>query len=209
MAWANDKFYKRTTLKLKTGPSVFPVTTQQAKLYLGIDESNNDFNSLIIKLLDGAIKRVEEATNRKLITQTWYQYEYDWPMNCDYIELRYNPVQSITAVSYKIYQSGSYTTLSSSIYELDETSEPARLWLNDGQTWPSSALSDIKPIQIEFVCGYGDNEEDIDGDLIVAIMQIVEHWFENRGTVFTGTIVKEIPGSAQDIIEDKRIYFYN
>jgi uncharacterized phiE125 gp8 family phage protein len=200
-------YYKLPTLKIKTAPLKFPVTVQQVKLYLGIDEENNDFNSLLINLLDGAIKRIESETNRKLISQHWYQYHWDWPEE-DFLELRLNPVQSITSISYKIYNGSSYTTWASSNYELDESAEPARLWIKDNGCWPTIALSNVKPIVIDFKCGYGNNEEDVDGDLKMAIMQTVEHYFEHRGIIVVGTIVAKLPSAAQDIVNSKRICFY-
>jgi uncharacterized phiE125 gp8 family phage protein len=202
-----DSYYRLPTLKLKTGPSKFPVTVPQVKQYLGLDEDNNDFNSLLNSLLDSAIRRVELNTGLRLITQSWYQYEFDWPMDEDYFELRLNPVQSVTAVKYKVYNSSSYTTWAAANYELDETAEPARLWLGDTASWPTSSLSYVKPIQIEFVAGFGDDEDDVDGEIVMAIKQMVEHWFENRGTIITGTIVAKIPDTAADIIAQRRIYF--
>jgi uncharacterized phiE125 gp8 family phage protein len=205
---SNKEFYKIPTLKLKTAPADLPVTLEQVKQYLSMDEDNNDFNSILIRFITGAVRRIEDYTNIKMITQDWYQYHYDWPLIEDYIELRLNPVQSITAINYKLSGASGYTEWSSSEYELDESAEPARLWVKDEYSWPAEALSDIKPIQIDFKVGYGDEGDDCDPELAVAVMQIVEHWFENRGVIVTGTIVANIPLSAQSIMDSKRIIFY-
>ena len=196
------------SVKLKTGNDKYPVSRKMVKQYMGIDQDNTDHDGLLIRLIGAAVKTVESRTERKLLTQTWYQYEKDWPLERDYIELLLNPVQSVTGIGYMPYTDSDYTSWSSSYWSLDETIEPARLWVNPLQSWPTAVLHDVKPIQIEYIVGYGNTAEDVDEDLILAIMMLVEHLFDNRGVIVVGTVVAKLPNTVEDIL-DQKISFYS
>ena len=55
-----------------------------------------------------------------------------------------------------------------------------RITLRDGYTWPSAELWPSTPIEIEFVCGYGDDSSSVPDSLKHAIKIHVSESFENR-----------------------------
>ena len=100
-------------------------------------------------LIASAIDHVEQITGRRLITQTWLYYLEDWPEG-DYIVLPFGKLQSITHIKYTDIDSAQ-TTWSSAEYAAEITSDPGRVVLEYGYTWPSTNLHPSNPIEIKFI----------------------------------------------------------
>lgn len=98
----------------------------------------------------------ENILNRAFNTQTWNMYIHEWPKD-DFIELPYSPLISVTSVTYTLSSDSSTygNTFSSGDYSVDTDSEPGRIVLNYGESWPSGTLATKNPIKIIFVAGYG------------------------------------------------------
>jgi len=80
-------------LKLKTAPSVEPVTLDQAKLHLRVDSS--DDNTLITALITTARQLAERETKRAFITQTW---ELHLDRALPEVEIPKPPLQSVDSI---------------------------------------------------------------------------------------------------------------
>ena len=137
-----------------SNPPVEPVTLDEIKEHLRMQEIN-DFDSMLLGLIKSSREWVESAIGRSLIQQTWKYYLQDWPPG-DEFELPFPPLQSVTSIKYTD-SDGTQTEWSNSEYEVDTDSEPGRVILGYGYTWPSTTLHPKNPIEIEFIAGYDDD----------------------------------------------------
>ena len=169
---------------LKTAPTNKPVTLREAKEHLRIVLGNTDEDDYLEALLDAAIERTEQFLRRRLITQTWYYYLDDWP-GVDAIKLPYGKLQSVTSVKYTD-SDGDQSTFSSANYIVDTNQDPGRVVLAYGETWPTATLYPSNPIEIEYVCGYGDDGSDVKAMIRHAIKLAISDLYENREPTFIG-----------------------
>lgn len=162
--------------KLKTAPSIEPLSfatlpTDQLRL------NGTDEQSLVESYIKAARQIAEDRQNRVLISQTWELYMDSFKKT--EILLDKTPVQSITSVKY-YDDENALQTLDSSLYELDNVSEPARLRPVSGESWPST-YDKYNAVLIEFVAGYGDAADDVPESTRDAMLMIVANFYENRG----------------------------
>jgi len=138
---------------LVTPPTYYALTLDEAKDHLRITHSDED--PYIQALVFSAQAYAEQFLRRKLITQTWNVFLNNWPGG-DVIALPFGQLQSVTHVKYTDTD-GDQSTFSSADYIVDTDSDPGRIVLGYGETWPTATLYPSNPIEIQFVCGYGDH----------------------------------------------------
>ena len=162
-------------LKLKTAPTVEPITLDEAKLHLKVDGS--DDNALITALITTARQLAERETKRAFITQTWEMYLDYAP---EEIEIPKPPLQ-VTSLSIKVIdEAGSETVVDPTTYDVDESeNSPGRVKLRSGCIWPSHRY--FASFIIEFKAGYGDAATDVPEALKQGILQLLSHLYDNRG----------------------------
>ena len=181
-----------TATTLVSGPGAEPVTLAEVKEHLRIDDTDSD--DVLTGLIKTAREYVEKITRRALISQTWDMFLDEWPDE-KYIEVRYPPLQSVTSVTYTD-SGGTVNTLSTEKYEVDTDSEPGRVTLKYGKSWPSDTLWPNNPIKVRYVAGYGSSGSDVPQAILTAIKMLVAHRFENREIVVVGQAVDEVPVTA-------------
>jgi len=137
-----------------SSPPAEPVTLDEIKDHLRMQDINN-FDSQLLGLITASREWIEDCTGRALVQQTWKYYLQDWPSG-DEFELPYSPLQSVTSIKYT-NSAGTETEWTNTYYEVDTDSEPGRVILAHGKTWPSTTLHPKNPIEIEFVAGYDDD----------------------------------------------------
>ena len=125
-----------------------------------------------------------------MITQTWDYFLDAFPSGSS-IKLPRPPLQSVTYLQYTD-EDGVTSTFSSSSYMVDANSEPGRLVLLAGESWPTDALYPAAAVNLRFVAGYGA-AADVPQWSKQAILLLVGHWYENREAVLTGAMPREIP----------------
>lgn len=158
-------------------------------------------NELITFLMASAGRMIETYTQRFLLTQTWDYYIDRYENNARspdpwwtgvrqghvgslfssdeiYIKLIKAPIASITSITY-FDTDDVETTFAASKYFLDDVSEPPRIILNHGETWPSDGLRKANTFKIRVVGGYGA-VDDIPEDLRNAFRMQVHYLYENR-----------------------------
>lgn len=172
---------------LVTGPTVEPITSTQAKTFLGITDSGSD--AIIAICVAGARGKVEDITQRKLITQTHYLYLKDWPAagdkyidpedQGDFIQLPFGNISSITSIEYR-GTDGTWATWDASNYILDNSKLSGRVYLGYNASWPTSVLYVGNPIRVKFVCGYGAAGSNVPDALLSAIYLAIGELFNNR-----------------------------
>lgn len=189
-------------IKQTAAPAVEPVSLTEAKSHLRVDISDDD--DYISGLIKSAREYIEGATRQALITQTWRLSLDAWPEGNE-ITIPKPPLQSVTSIIYKD-SDGNSTTWSTSAYIVDSDSEPGRVVLAYGQSWPSVTLYPANPIQITFKAGYGDAASSVPQHLIHAIKFLVAHWYENREPVTVGAVARDVPLAVDSLIWLNRVY---
>lgn len=171
----------RSALKLVTPPAAEPVSRTEAKTHCRVDSDITADDTLIDALIVAARQHVEEFTGRALITQTWDFKLETWPGYGE-IVLPVAPLVSVTSVSYRL-EGGSVSTLSSSAYIVDTDSDPGRLLLAAGESWPSDALDPGPSVAVRFVAGYGADGTAVPQTIRQAMLLLIAHHYENREAV--------------------------
>jgi len=176
--------------KLKTAPTIYPVSLTKAKQHLDIDELDTDYDDYINSIIPAAVEAAEKFMRRRLITQTWYAYLNEFP-DGDRIVLPFGQLQSVTSVKYRDTDEAE-STFSSSYYIVNTDTDPGQIVLGYSESWPTDTLSPSSPITIEFVCGYGDAASDVPDEIIRAIKVKIEEMFEQRADMHVGAGVNSI-----------------
>jgi uncharacterized phiE125 gp8 family phage protein len=159
-------------------------------------------------LINAAVAYLEDDVRISLLTQTrrvWYDAI---PCNGTFLIDR-GPVASITSV--KTYDTSDVaTTLSSTVYQLDAVSLPARLVARSGQTWnPSTSMRAVNAVAIEYVAGYGSTGTSVPWPLRQAALLLVGTLFEHREQVivsqFAGQFI-ELPFGYKELTAQYRLW---
>lgn len=181
-------------LSTVTAATVDPVSTQELRDFARLDDAidSNFINSFI----KASTMFCEEYTNKSFINRTLKMSldgvaEVDIPLREGvtvgpieifynrHIELPKSPVSSVTHIKY-YNDSNTESTWATSNYYVDTQSDPAKILLRDGGTWPTN-LRKANGIEITYVSGYGANRSDTPEAIRVAIMQYALHLYEHRG----------------------------
>ena len=127
-----------------------PVSLDDAKQHCRIDIDDDD--ALITSQLAAMVLQGEQVTNRQFAPAPWVLKLDTFP-GTDTIELPKPPLLSISSIQY-VDTDGATQTFSSGDYSADRTSEPGRVVLGFGNSWPS-ARSQPDAVTITYIAGYG------------------------------------------------------
>jgi len=177
-------------------PSVEPISTEDAKAHVRVDISDDD--DLIDALIVTARRTVEAWRNEARGTQTWNLILDGFPEG-DTLKMPLPPLQSITHIKYTDAD-GDESTFSSDSYLVDSDSEPGRVVLKSGQSWPGDTLQAANGVEVQFVAGYGDAAGDVPREVRQAMLLMIGHWYENREEVVIGQAAKAIPLGAEALL---------
>lgn len=188
-------------LRLLVPPAIEPVTLDEAKLHLRVD--NDDENTLIEALIKAAREYAEVFQNRAYITQTWELWLDNWPKWAEYpyFRLPRSPLQTVESIKYYDSDGGEHVVTD---YIVDDISEPARV-IPAGDSWPNVSLRKANGIAITFKAGYGDDAASVPASIKQALLLLVGHWYENRENVVLGAAVQEMPFAAKTLLWQERI----
>jgi uncharacterized phiE125 gp8 family phage protein len=184
-------------LTLVTAPAVEPISSAEAKLHLRVDISDDD--NLITALIQTAREVAEDISRRALITQTWKLILDEFPKG-DEIAIPLPPLQSVTSITYKD-QDGTASTFSSDDYIVNTDTEPGKVVLAYGASWPSTTLYPTGAITVQFKAGFGDASTDVPEKYRQAMLLLIGHWYENREAIATtGAVPKEVPFGVEALL---------
>ena len=174
--------------KLLEGPSIDPVSLNQLKAHLRIEDSDPARDDDLLRKLRSAINQVQGFLGRQLI-QARYPLFLDsfsdlasstlgerWTS----IKMPFAPLKSINAIRY-VDLDGETVTLTdpAPTFTVDTNSEPGRLMLAFGKSLPGTR-SVSNAVEIDFTCGYGATIDDVPEDICLSICQLVAHYDGNR-----------------------------
>lgn len=169
-------------LKRVGGPAEEPLLLGEVKEHLRI--TSDEENTLLEGYLAAARELAEMQSRRTFVTQTFDLSLVAWPQ-CNALTLPQPPLQSVTSITY-IDSNGVTQTLSSADYLVDAASEPGRVILGYGKSWPSATLRPGPAITVRFVAGYG-NAMQVPQIYKQALLLLVGHFYENREAVTANT----------------------
>ncbi len=136
-----------------TPPLNLPVTLTEVKDHLRIESAFTTDDAYIQSLIHMATSQAESILRRKLVIQTWKYFLDAWPKDY-FLILPFGSLQSVTSIKYKDSDAVEYT-MDSGDYIVDADSDPGKIVLGYGKSWPSVTLLPASAIYTEFVCGFG------------------------------------------------------
>jgi uncharacterized phiE125 gp8 family phage protein len=184
-----------------TPPTGEPVSLAEAKEWLHVTDTYED--GTIYALVQAAYQKVEDDTGLALMTQTW-TYSVDKRPADNVFVLPVGPVASVTSVT-SYSEQDAPTVISAAVYRTDTRSLPARIVLNENQSWPTNVRRH-NAYQIVFVAGYG-GAESVPQPLLLAIRMLLHHWHANRQAVnvVAGLNVGEVPLAYDALISPYKL----
>lgn len=187
------------SLTLVTPPAAEPVAIGDVREALRLGE--NDEVPLLERYITSCREQVEHDTQRKLVTQTWDVSVDCWPCGNEPLCLPIAPIQSVTSIT-AYDEDGVGSTWSTDNYAVDVASNPPRIYLKSGQSWPSDRRTYVAGV-IRVVAGYGDSGSSVPMALRSAIEFLVAHRFENREPVVigAGNTALTLPLGYEDLIQ--------
>lgn len=204
--------YNRKATTVTSAPASEPVTLNEMKLWLRVDDTADD--DLITALIVTARESAEKFTKRAFINQTIETTIDRFPSRYaavyypeftelsreavtntrDYIQLVRLPISSVSSVQY-YDTSDSINTFSSDNYYLDTPS--GRLILKYSKSWPTSTR-DQAAVLITAVHGYGATASSIPSAIKDAIKMHVMRMYDKRS-------VCDMPEDCKMLLSQYRI----
>ena len=170
----------REPLKLKRvqAPARLPVTLDEIKAQLRLDDDRITEDALVMAAVRGATEHCELSTGRALVTQTWDLFRDRWPASAS-LALPRAPLQAIVQV--KTFDQDDVETIwPAENYTADTAGAPGRLVPRGGQSFPTPSRN-VNGIAVQFIAGYGEDPADVPEALRQGILQMAAYHFENRG----------------------------
>lgn len=222
-------------IKLVTAATSLPLSVEEFKAHLRVDSAAEDVD--LASKLQAACATLEGNTNtaRAFLTSTWDFYLNHWPCllcgscfcgaywaggrcgsggfvsgyrneKAAQIVLPKGQLQEVTSIIYTAVD-GTPTTWPETEYEVDTASDPGRIVLAYGKTWPSVTLKRSNAIVIRLIAGWEDAES-VPFPLKAAILLEAAHLYRNREAVTTGRVdvqSRPLAHGVADLIEEFRI----
>lgn len=206
-----------------TGTLTEPLNVADAKLYLRVDGTDDD--ALIAVLITAAREHIEKATGELLVSRTLVGVADRWPGVEDVgpglvsprgipfadglndpvppptagtLELPVRPVTVVSKIEI-VDNAGTASGFDAANWYLDTSGQAARIALRPGAVVPADRQV-LGGIRVTFTAGWATPP----ADLMLALRQILTHWYENRQAVVTGTIASEVPLGAARILKSHK-----
>lgn len=176
-------------------PASEPVSLANAKLHARVTTTDDD--DLITWLIVTAREAAEAHTKRQLMSATYTLTGDDFPSS-DTIYVPRPPLQSVSSIVY--YDSnGDQQTWGGANYQVDSTSEPGRIVLASGISWPNVETDKVNAVTITFTAGYADADS-VPETIKQAMLLLIGHWYEHREEVLVGVVPTELPVAAKHLL---------
>lgn len=181
-------------------PAALPVSLAEAKDHLSITGTDSD--TYLERLIGSAVRFIDGdgLLGRAMINQTWRDTIEDarfFDADGRY-PLRMARATSIVSVSH-INLAGAEITVTSDFELLDAGPDLQMVAPLEGSDWPADLYDRPDAIRISYVCGYGADSTFVPEDLKLAILMLVEQWFEHRGAAGAVALVSA-PMGFPDLI---------
>jgi len=198
-AYTGTKQYIRVVAKVLLAACEFGVSIAK----YASDATEDD---LLTVLIITARQHVEAITRRQLITATFDAFLDEFPGE-NYIKLPFGQLQSITTDLFTYTDSVGTVTkmLVTTDYLVDISSEPGRIVLPYGVSWPSFTKYPVNPIAIRFICGYGLTSASVPAAIRTAIKMFAADLYELRETQVVGQTLMQNK-AAENLLATFRLW---
>jgi uncharacterized phiE125 gp8 family phage protein len=171
------------SLRVITQPTAHPVSIDEIKDWLRIDGVDDEPD--LFALRAAAEQSVENAMNRPLMTQTWELVLDAFP--AERIEIPMPPLQSVTSVKYldvdgneQTWASGEYV-VSRDYATAPRPPDAERGIIEEAAGFSFPAVKDVsEAVIVRFVCGYGDDPNDVPELIRMELRRHLAFKYENR-----------------------------
>lgn len=185
-----------TTADIIAIPATFVAETFDGSETVNSGGSDDEY---IFDLINTSRDYCEKWQNRAYISQTLEMRMDRFPCHSGIIQLPRANALSVTSITY-IDSNGDSQTLSTSIYDVDIFSKPARITEAFNQVWPNTRRI-VNAVTVTYVAGYGTTRADVLGTIKAAMKLLMGHWFENREeVVLLNTVPQELPRAAKALL---------
>lgn len=193
-------------------PAAEPVSLARVRAHLQQDLTDDDDE--IGVLLTAARQRIEQETNRALVSQSLKLVLDRFPAAVDCgadapvwaVRLPRGVVSAVSEVAY-YDAAGTRTTLTATTDYLTHLSRsPALVYPAPGKVWPAVQYGRLGAVEVTYVAGYGA-AADVPADLVAAILLTVRYWYDNRGGD-ADPFTLGIPMGAERIVNGYRLPEY-
>lgn len=179
-------------------PTFEPVTPTEAKDHLRV---TGDDENVLISLYLSAARRYAEDYSGRTIPATTYAYTLDCFPTKTYIELPAPPLYSVTSISY-IDTNGNSQTWASNQYYVDNKSEPGKVVLVNGATYPLTQTGRPNAVTITYVAGW-QTLASIPVNYKLATLQFLAHAYEYRNPVIVGASGSKLMQAGEALIGER------
>lgn len=178
-----------------TEPTKEPLTVDEAKNYLRIEEDYTDDDAMVLMHIAAARERFQQATSHVLVS-TEYEAAFDqWPDD-NVIRLFKVPLLNVTGITYYDTQ-GAQQSLGTDDLFIDAVSKPARIAPVAGRFPMIDGR--VGGIRLRFTAGYAEGK--IPKYIKHALLMMITHFYDNRAEVVTGTIATTMPAGVEAVID--------
>jgi uncharacterized phiE125 gp8 family phage protein len=158
-------------IRVVTAPTVEPVLVSEVSDHLRGPDTEHE--PMLVKMIQASRERLERYLARAFVQQTRAVHYSAWP-DGNVMEIPYPPIQSVTHIKYTDTDDTEYTW-SSSEYSVDTYSEPGRVVLGYGESWPNESIhAPDYPIVVTYVCGYAASGTDYRANIPQAIKDAIK-----------------------------------
>lgn len=188
-------------------PEALPLSLELLKEHLRIIGDDDDA-TLANLYLPSAVEIFESTTKRALITQTVCQ-SFDCFPALNHFLLERAPLGELIAVRY-YDRDEQLQTLSPDRYSVIE-GRPAIVQLKRGASWPSDLHpSRLGAVEVEFTCGYGDDDDAIPSGIKQALSMITGDLFIHREDTIAvfGVLSVEPTWTSKRLMNRYQLYYY-
>ncbi len=183
-----------------TAPTVEPLPLSMIQAHLRVTETSE--MALLNLYARSARQALERELGRQLMTATYDGYLDAFPSG-KWIEVPMPPLVSVTSITY--YDTAdTAATVTATDYDVDVASEPGRIVLAYGKTWPTTALRPSNAVVVRFVAGYA-SEDLVPDPIKLALLHLTAHAYEHREPVLVGTIQQVLPATYWDLVVGYRV----
>ena len=177
---------------------VLPVTLATAKAHLHIGSGVTKHDTELAIYVDAARDWAEKTTGRALISQVWNMWlDSSEVLASDVLTVPIATLQA-TGVTITSYDADDAATVkTASTYGVSTpTDSRGRIYLNDGQSWPSD-LRARDALKIVWTAGYGDAATDVPDAIISAMLMRIGTMFLQREDTIVGQSTSTITAAEQ------------
>jgi uncharacterized phiE125 gp8 family phage protein len=173
-----------------------PVTVAEMREHLRVVPFEE--TGYLAGLITAARRHIGDAQNRSFVDTVWNLWMDEWPPR-SHIVLPRAPLRSVASVSW-FDAADAETVVSSASYIVDTYSQPGRIVLRDGYSWPTGSLRAANGVKVAFTAGYGTDASSVPANTKHLIKLLVSHWWDNREPELVGTVSKQLPKTLESLI---------